>query len=116
MERRLIGWMDKHLHVRPNLGVLGETKPVKRFEDILMWLAEIGGARECKRRREHIATPAERMHVSEPRSIGHAQRRAGRSPISEASEGNQAIAEFMGKFKFDAMTAALVSSHRKVTQ
>jgi hypothetical protein len=72
MERSLIGWMDKHLHIRPNLGVLGETKPVKRFEDILMWLAEIGGARECKRRREHIAPPAERMHVGEPRSIGHA--------------------------------------------
>ena len=44
MERRLIGWMDKHLHVRPNLAVLGETQPVKRFEDILMRLAEIGGA------------------------------------------------------------------------
>lgn len=51
MERRLIRWVDKHLHIRPDLAMLRETQPVKGFEDILMWLAEIGRARKRERGR-----------------------------------------------------------------
>ncbi len=108
MERRPIRRVDKHLHIRPDFGVLRETQPVKGFEDIFMWLAEIGGARKRECGREHIAPPAKWMRVGEARSIGHAQGRTGRSCISEASKGNQAVREFMVKLDLGAMTAALV--------
>jgi hypothetical protein len=107
MERRLIRWVDKHLHIRPDLAMLRETQPVKGFEDILMWLAEIGGAGKRERGRQHIPPPAERMRVGKPRSIGHAQVCAGRRRVSEASEWNQAAREFMVKLDLRAMTAAL---------